>query len=77
MSFQILTIDPNLEQLGLPSYPPLPANTDPAKIEEIRRTIYVGNIPKGTDGQAIVDFFNNNIGEVNIYSIFQYCFIES
>lgn len=67
--FQILTTDPNLEQLGLPPYPHLPGNTDPAKIEEIRRTIYVGNIPKGTEGQAIVDFFNNNIGEVNLFNL--------
>uniref|UniRef100_A0A1I7X5C7 Uncharacterized protein n=1 Tax=Heterorhabditis bacteriophora TaxID=37862 RepID=A0A1I7X5C7_HETBA len=39
--------DPNLEKLGLPSYPPLPGNTDHAKVEEIRRTVYVGNLPKG------------------------------
>jgi len=40
----ITTIDPRLTALGLPQYPPLPANMDPSKIEEIRRTVYVGNI---------------------------------
>jgi probable splicing factor, arginine/serine-rich 7 len=40
----ITTIDPRLTALGLPQYPPLPASMDPSKIEEIRRTVYVGNI---------------------------------
>lgn len=40
----ITTIDPRLTALGLPQYPPLPANMDPTKIEEIRRTVYVGNL---------------------------------
>lgn len=40
------THDPKLTALGLPQYPPLPGNTDPAKIEEIRRTVYVGNLAK-------------------------------
>lgn len=61
--FQLLTVDPTLEQLGLPAYPTLPGDTDPAKVEEIRRTIYVGNLPKGVDGQAVADFFNM-FGEV-------------
>ncbi|KAK6058214.1 hypothetical protein COOONC_04217 [Cooperia oncophora] len=60
----LLTVDPQMEALGLPSYPPLPGNTDMAKVEEIRRTIYVGNLPKGVDGQAVLDFFNNFVGEV-------------
>ncbi|KAK6024354.1 oxidoreductase, zinc-binding dehydrogenase family protein [Ostertagia ostertagi] len=61
--FQLLTVDPQMEALGLPSYPPLPGNTDLAKVEEIRRTIYVGNLPKGVDGQAVLDFFNSYVGE--------------
>ncbi|KHJ88503.1 hypothetical protein OESDEN_11699 [Oesophagostomum dentatum] len=60
----LLTADPQMEALGLPAYPPLPGNTDLAKVEEIRRTIYVGNLPKGVDGQAVLDFFNNFVGEV-------------
>ncbi|KAJ1359079.1 RRM [Parelaphostrongylus tenuis] len=60
----LLTVDPQMEALGLPTYPPLPGNTDLAKVEEIRRTIYVGNLPKGVDGQAVLDFFNSYVGEV-------------
>ncbi|CAB3411447.1 unnamed protein product [Caenorhabditis bovis] len=60
----LLTVDPTLEQLGLPQYPPLPGDTDLAKVEEIRRTVYVGNLPKGIDGQAVLDFFNMYVGEV-------------
>ena len=30
--------------LGIPTPPPLPGNQDPSKIDEIRRTIYVGNL---------------------------------
>ncbi|EYC44485.1 hypothetical protein Y032_0460g1866 [Ancylostoma ceylanicum] len=60
----LLTADPQMEALGLPAYPPLPGNTDLAKVEEIRRTIYVGNLPKGVDGQAVLDFFNSFVGEV-------------
>ncbi|VDO98286.1 unnamed protein product [Heligmosomoides polygyrus] len=60
----LLTVDPQMEALGLPAYPPLPGNTDLAKVEEIRRTIYVGNLPKGVDGQAVLEFFNNYVGEV-------------
>ena len=40
----ITTIDPKLTALNLSQYPPLPANMDPTKIEEIRRTVYVGNL---------------------------------
>ncbi|KAJ1354740.1 RRM [Parelaphostrongylus tenuis] len=61
---QLLTVDPQMEALGLPTYPPLPGNTDLAKVEEIRRTIYVGNLPKGVDGQAVLDFFNSYVEEV-------------
>ncbi|CAI4226594.1 unnamed protein product [Auanema sp. JU1783] len=60
----LLTVDPTLEQLGLPAYPLLPGDTDLNKVEEIRRTVYVGNLPKGVDGQTILDFFNIYIGEV-------------
>ncbi|CAI5443673.1 unnamed protein product [Caenorhabditis angaria] len=60
----LLTVDPTLEQLGLPQYPALPGDTDSAKVEEIRRTIYVGNLPKGVDGNKVMEFFNMYVGEV-------------
>ncbi|VDK48324.1 unnamed protein product [Anisakis simplex] len=62
--FQLLTVDPTLTALGLPPYPALSANTDASKVEEIRRTIYVGNLPKECDPQEVMQFFNDNIGEV-------------
>lgn len=63
--FQLMvTIDPTLASLGLSDYPPLPANTDATKIEEIRRTIYVGNIAKESKQEELLDFFNDKIGEV-------------
>lgn len=60
----LITVDPTLEQLGLPAYPPLPADTDSAKVEEIRRTVYVGNLPKGVDGNEVLELFNMYFGEV-------------
>lgn len=62
---QLFTVDPTLTALGLPVYPALSATTDPAKVEEIRRTVYVGNIPKNCTGEEVMQFFNDNIGEVN------------
>jgi arginine/serine-rich splicing factor 12 len=60
----LFTVDPTFAQLGLPQYPPLPADTEPTKVEEIRRTIYVGNLDKEVDGDELMEFFNNTIGEV-------------
>uniref|UniRef100_A0A914HGU1 RRM domain-containing protein n=1 Tax=Globodera rostochiensis TaxID=31243 RepID=A0A914HGU1_GLORO len=60
----IMTVDPNLAALGLPAYPPLPPTTEPTKVEEIRRTVYIGNLPKGCDGEELLNFFNACIGEV-------------
>lgn len=59
----ISTIDPRLSALGLPQYPPLPANTDPSRVEEIRRTIYVGNMDSKIPADMVLEFFNS-IGEV-------------
>uniref|UniRef100_A0A915A0A7 RRM domain-containing protein n=1 Tax=Parascaris univalens TaxID=6257 RepID=A0A915A0A7_PARUN len=61
---QLYTIDPTLTALGLPPYPSLSANTDERRVEEIRRTIYVGNLPKECDSDELMWFFNDNIGEV-------------
>jgi len=61
----IYTYDPVLAAMGLPQYPPLPATMDPVKIEEIRRTVYVGNLDcaNGVTSETLLQFFNN-IGEV-------------
>ncbi|RWS04607.1 serine/arginine-rich splicing factor 11-like protein [Dinothrombium tinctorium] len=59
----ITTIDPRLTALGLPQYPPLPANMDPSKIEEIRRTVYIGNVDSSISAEQLLKFFNQ-IGEV-------------
>ncbi|TMS33872.1 hypothetical protein L596_001562 [Steinernema carpocapsae] len=58
------THDPTLTNLALPPYPPLPGDTEMSKVEEIRRTIYVGNLPKNVSGDDVVDFFNSYVGEV-------------
>ncbi|CAG9537175.1 unnamed protein product, partial [Cercopithifilaria johnstoni] len=59
----LLTVDPTLAALGLPPYPTLSANTEASKVEEIRRTVYVGNIPKDCVGEEVMKFFNDSIGE--------------
>lgn len=56
-----------MSALGLPPYPPLPPNSEPSKIEEIRRTVYVGNLEKDCNGDDLMNFFNTNIGEVIIF----------
>nr|XP_006824319.1 PREDICTED: splicing regulatory glutamine/lysine-rich protein 1-like isoform X2 [Saccoglossus kowalevskii] len=56
--------DPTLAALGLPQPPPLPGNVDPSKIEEIRRTIYVGNLDSQTvTAEQLLNFFSQ-VGEV-------------
>jgi arginine/serine-rich splicing factor 12 len=42
----------------------LPASTELSKVEEIRRTVYVGNLEKGCNGESLMQFFNATIGEV-------------
>ncbi|CAK9291340.1 unnamed protein product [Gordionus sp. m RMFG-2023] len=60
----IHTIDPKLSNLGLPQYPPLSGVFEPSRIEEIRRTIYVGNLNSKISGEALLTFFDSNVGEV-------------
>ena len=52
----IQTTDARLTAMGLPQYPPLPANIDPSKIDEIRRTVYVGNLDSagGVTAEALL-----------------------
>lgn len=59
----ISTSDPRLTALGLPQYPHLPINTDPFRIEEIRRTVYIGNLDSTVPPDQVLKFFND-IGEV-------------
>lgn len=59
----ISTIDPRLTALNLPQYPQLPANTDPTRVEEIRRTVYIGNLDSSVPPDEVMKFFND-IGEV-------------
>ena len=49
----ITTNDPRLTALGLPQYPALPGSTDPSKIEEIRRTVYVSNLNKAVSNRKL------------------------
>ena len=50
----ITTYDPRLNALGLPQYPPLPSTLDAAKVEEIRRTVYIGNLDPKTVSRHVV-----------------------
>ncbi|UYV80974.1 SREK1 [Cordylochernes scorpioides] len=59
----ITSYDPFLKELGLPSYPPLPAITEPVRLEEIRRTVYVSNLPAKVTTDQILKFLHD-IGEV-------------
>ena len=42
----IETVDPELTDRNLPPYPPLSGTLDIAKVEEIRRTVYLSNLDK-------------------------------
>ncbi|KAL7288474.1 hypothetical protein TKK_0017555 [Trichogramma kaykai] len=61
---QIATLDPKLEANGLPPYPNLPGHLDGRRIEEIRRTILVGNLDSSTTEHNIIDFFSQRNIEV-------------
>ncbi|KAK7508255.1 hypothetical protein BaRGS_00000494 [Batillaria attramentaria] len=62
-SQMITTYDPRLNALGLPQYPPLPASLDAARVEEIRRTVYIGNLDHKTTADSLITFFSQ-VGEV-------------
>lgn len=51
------TFDPKLEEYNLPEYPPLPVNFDARKIEEIRRTIIVIDVPADWELDEILTHF--------------------
>lgn len=64
----ITTTDPRLTSLGLQSYPQLPINTDPTRLEEIRRTLYIGNLDSTLSPEQVLKFFND-MGEVKYIRI--------
>lgn len=59
----LVTSDSRLTAASLQQYPQLPINTDPTRIEEIRRTIYIGNLDSSQNPEQVLKFFND-IGEV-------------
>ncbi|XP_064385893.1 serine/arginine-rich splicing factor 11-like isoform X3 [Halichondria panicea] len=50
---------PLISMMGtvVPQPPPLTGNVDPTKIEEIRRTIYVGNLASNMTAEQVLTFF--------------------
>ncbi|XP_074667302.1 uncharacterized protein LOC141917763 isoform X4 [Strix aluco] len=57
-------LDPNITALGEISQPPIMGNVDPSKIDEIRRTVYVGNLnSQTTTADQLLEFFKQ-VGEV-------------
>ncbi|ESO92346.1 hypothetical protein LOTGIDRAFT_121003, partial [Lottia gigantea] len=78
----INTYDPRLVALGLPQYPPLPASVDPSKIQEIRRTVYVGNLETAVLPEQLLSFFSQ-VGEVKYirmaggeHALVRYAYVE-
>lgn len=62
-SAYIETIDPELTDRNLPTYPALIVTSDISKVEEIRRTVYLSNIDKEV-GLDILHEFLSQIGEI-------------
>nr|CAG4635092.1 EOG090X0EEC [Alona affinis] len=61
----IRTLDPRLSMHNLPTYPLLPASTDPRRLEEIRRTVVVVNIDPSMSERKVIQFFSS-AGEVKV-----------
>lgn len=56
-------LDPNITTLAEIPQPPIMGNVDPSKIDEIRRTVYVGNLNSQV---AFFGFVGNNNGRYRI-----------
>ncbi|KPP78367.1 splicing regulatory glutamine/lysine-rich protein 1-like [Scleropages formosus] len=58
-------LDPSVAALGgVATQPPLMGNVDPSKIDEIRRTVYVGNLnSQTTTAEQLLEYFKQ-VGEV-------------
>lgn len=59
----IETIDPVLSTKSLPLYPALPGTMDQAKVEELRRTVYVSNLDPRVSFENLNDLFTQ-VGEI-------------
>lgn len=64
----ITTADARLAASSLQTYPQLPINTDPTRVEEIRRTLYIGNLDSSLPPEQVLKFFND-MGEVKYIRI--------
>ena len=64
----ITTSDSRLAALNLQTYPQLPINTDPTRVEEIRRTLYIGNLDSSVPHDQVMKFFSD-FGEVKYIRI--------
>nr|CAG4643529.1 EOG090X0EEC [Ilyocryptus agilis] len=62
----IRTLDPRLSIHNLPTYPLLPASTDPRRLEEIRRTLVIVNIDPLVSAKQVIEFFST-AGEVKYF----------
>ncbi|XP_030004268.1 splicing regulatory glutamine/lysine-rich protein 1 isoform X2 [Sphaeramia orbicularis] len=57
-------ISASLDPMAVNSQPPLMGNVDPSKIDEIRRTVYVGNLnSQTTTAEQLLEFFKQ-VGDV-------------
>ena len=65
----MVTPDANLEAMGLPAYPVLPAGTPLAKVDEIRRTVSVVGIDSTVTAQACMELF----AEAGEIKYFRFC----
>lgn len=45
-------------------YPVLPASTELAKVDEIRRTVYIANIDASVSPESMIEYFGKQAGEV-------------
>uniref|UniRef100_A0A8C3UPQ8 RRM domain-containing protein n=1 Tax=Catharus ustulatus TaxID=91951 RepID=A0A8C3UPQ8_CATUS len=60
----VAALDPNITTLAEIPQPPIMGNVDPSKIDEIRRTVYVGNLnSQTTTADQLLEFFKQ-VGEV-------------
>lgn len=60
----IKTADPKLEEFDLPEYPALPITIEARRIEEIRRTVIVIDIPADWELHEIIEHFEKHAGDV-------------
>jgi len=64
---QLITVDEEITNQGLPAFPPLPAGTDEKVVEEVRRTLVVMGIGQAISAQEVMDYFSTGAGEVKYF----------